>query len=186
MRVNQVVLIPDFDNQGNLGRHFGRFSEYDALYSYFDSFCEFLDEDRISFRIQAKGDLILPNTLVVHCSSGWEKDDKPRPNSSSVIYATAQSRVIAQLFIETLSEWGRVYTALDHRIREVKNCKDNPLLNIENTMALQIEPFRLNGALADDYIKRGEVLGRMLAQCVYEYMLDRGEVAKIANISRVV
>lgn len=186
MRVNQVVLIPDFNNSGNLGRHFGRFSEYDALNSYFDTFCEFLDQDRISFRTQTKDDLIEPNSLVIHCSSGWEKDEKPRPNSSSVIYGTPGSRAIAQLFIETLSEWGKCYSDLGHKIREVKNHKKNALLLHEKTMALCIEPFRLNGANVDAYIKGGPILGRMLAQCVFEYMLERGEVAKIANISRVV
>lgn len=177
MRVNQVIVIPAFNNCGNLGRYYGKACEYDVVNSYVETLCEFLEHDRITYQvITDKDELIYPNSLILHCGAGWNKaPTKSKNNHSLVAYSQSTSKKLAEIALETVSEWGKCYVDLSHKSREIATYPDNANLDIENTFALYIEPFRLNGPMYEEYLKACPTLGRMLAQCVFEFLAARNE-----------
>lgn len=180
MRVNQVVIIPSVGNsKTDFGRYFGRFCENDAVAAYVEPLCEFLDQDRIRFQAQSPAFVIEPNSLVVYCTVGWDKEpEKLKTNHSTVAYAQASSRKLGEFTLETVSEWGKCYVDLSHKAKEISNAKDKRLSQ-ENVFAIEISPFCLNGPKVEDYIQRCEVFGKMMSQCIYEFMNAREEVPKL-------
>lgn len=178
MRVNQVVVIPAFTNSGALGRYCGKTCEYDAVNAYVESLCEFLDHDRIRFELRPPDsrEPILPNSLILHCSVGWnKKDSKSKNNHSVVSYAQSSSKKFAEILLETVSEWGKCYADLGHKCKENDKDRENILLRYIDTFSVSIEPFRLNGPNPDEYMRGAPTLGRMLAQAIFEFLASRNE-----------
>lgn len=177
MRVNQVVVIPAFTNSGSLGRYHGKACEYDVVNAYVEPLCEFLEHDRIPYQLKTDPDeKIFPNSLVLHCGAGWNKMPTKSKNNHSVIgYGQGTSKKLAEIALETISEWGKCYVDLAHKSKEVATLDDNPNLMVDGTFGLFIEPFRLNGPMYEEYLRTAPILGRMLAQCVFEFLAARNE-----------
>lgn len=181
MRINQVIVVPAFSKRV-YGRYHGRFCEFDVIDAYVPPLVEHLEHDRIPFILYQDGEIILPNSLIIHCSVGWLKTpSKVKTNFSLISYSHANSKRLAEIAIETVSDWGKCYGDLQHKTKEVANDKENLLLRYKDTMAIAVEPFQLNGPNVDDYLKGGEVFGKMLAQCVYEFLFSRNEMPKLAS-----
>lgn len=179
MRINQVVIIPEF-SKSHLGNHTAKTNEYDVMGAYIETLIEYLEIDRICFYVASNGEVILPNSLILYCSVGWDNGKKPQKyNFSKVSYAQKSSKRFADFAMETLSEWGKCHVDLSHKCKEGANAKAHDCLRFGDTIAVQIEPFLLNGPNSDDYIKHVPVMGRMLAQCIYEFMSSRDEIKRI-------
>lgn len=173
MRVNQVILIPAFSNDGNLGRYHFNACEYDAMAAYFEPLCEHLDNDRVSFLIQKPEDSIFPNSMVLYCGIGWEsKNDKIKSNYSQISYCQQTSRRLCDFFMESASEWGRCYVSHGHKTREMSKAKHS-FLDQPNTYAISIEPFKVNGEFFDEYIRHASVLGQMMANTIREFITTK-------------
>lgn len=186
MRINQVVLIPAFSGRGTTGRYYGRYCEHDAVTAYFEPLVEHLENDGVIFQVQKEDEPIFPNSLVLHCSIGWDKLplDKQKCNYSTVSYSLPQSKRVAEIIVESVSDWGKLYGTLSHKTKEVTNEKKNMLLKYEQTVGIYVEPFALNNALCEDYLKGAPVFGKMLAQAIFEFLWTRNEVPKMQSSIR--
>jgi len=181
MRINQVVLVPSFHTISGEGQISGRFSEREAVHGYMESTYEHLEEDRVIVKIHDNTDVILPNTLLIHCYLGWERpQSKAKYNIATIGYIQTEVVPLAMLLCESLSEWGRSYVDYHHKTANPRLEESLPLSDTQSTMSIVLRPFKLNGAESTVYMKNLETLGRTIAYCVNEFLLIRGEQGKLA------
>lgn len=185
MRVNQVVVVPAFHAKFKPGRVVGRTSEHDIVAEYTRNLAEQFDEDNVAHDVYSHEhkQLILPNSLVMHCSVGWQgngKGQKAQKNVTSVMHGPQPgSKKFAELLAEALSDWGKCMVDHGHRTKAVEEDLDLFFLQIPETIAVSIEPFWINGPNATDYTMRLFDLGRVLSQTVFEFLLSRNEQPRI-------
>lgn len=185
MRINNVVIVPAFSKHANPGRYIGRYCEYDAMEGYLDQFIDQIDADRIPYKVESDVNLIQPNSLILYTGIEWFDDnpEKLKCNYSTISYGPKENRRISKLAIEVMSDWGKCYGDPGHKVKEKIKVSDK-VLNIDNTLALSIKPFCLNGPRADDYMKNLVKCGDILAQFLYEFMLARDEVRLLPTMYR--
>lgn len=186
MRVSEVVIVPSVSREGQ-GRLFGKFSEFDVVNGYVTTLCENLEEDRVNFRVLREGENIYPNSLVLYCSSGFlEKKSKSERNCTIVNYKTPSSVPFAETVVEALSDWGKCYVDYKHKASNPIKLDGHNILNeaaaVENTIAISVQPFHINGPNSGEYMKRLPSLGKILSTCVYDFLLSRGEHPKMMRL----
>lgn len=171
--------MPAFTHK-NLGRYHGKANEYEAVNCYLQELSECLDNDGVRHRIEKEDAQIFPNSLVIYCSVGWATGNR-KSNSSSISYGQANSRVVASLFTETLSDWGKCYVNLGHTAK-LSNSDKRAFLNVPDTMGISVEPFKLNLDSSSEYIQRAKNLGKTMAHCLFEFLLSRNEQPRMMNV----
>ncbi len=178
MRVNQVVVIPEFYSGKGYGRIFEKVSEFDGMISYLHTLCDALDDDGIRYTMYNEADPILPHTLLIHASIGWFEPNKKGPkkcissNISTLSYGKG-STTLAKLFSEAMSDWGKCYVDFHHKTAEPKSEPKSTYLNYENTFSVSVSPFMVNAPNAEKYVEHAPVLGKMLANCIHEFVQMR-------------
>jgi hypothetical protein len=182
MRINQVLLVPEFSSPGKEGNfHLGA-CQRDVVDAYLNTLVEGLDENRVTYSVFREGDIILPNSLIVCLSSGWLKPTSTATKQiSEVRYHTPESLHFAKIVCDSISEWGKCYVSYYHRGNRPLTDKDNPFLKVKDTMAVSINPFKLNGENTADYLRWLPKLGEILSECIYDYILSRGEQPRMMS-----
>ena len=183
MRINQVIVFPEFSRDKNYGRIAGSVSEYDAVTAYVESFKENLDNLGVRPWDYRPDEPIYPNTLIIHCSIGWiEPKDKPtKHNYSTISYGTTQSRSLADIFAENTTGWGHCYINHGHTTKDPKRGDNRKFMTAADTLSVSISPFLANGPDIEDYIRHAPMLGKMLAIAVTDFMNIRGELPKLVS-----
>lgn len=174
MRINQVVVVPEYDEY-DFGRRDKNYCEHDIISGYLDTFCEFLDHDNIDYKIERRESAaIMPNTLIVYCRSGWMAP--VNGTNFSTVYYSEKSKKASELMIESISEWGKCYIDTNHKTRERKMPKDHKFGSYDATMSLLIDPFVPGGPKHDDYMLWLPKLGEMMAHAIYGLLSERKEL----------
>jgi hypothetical protein len=177
-----VVVIPTLTSEKDFGRFANGLFESQVIQAYTESMIERFDEDRVRYRVFREGDLIEPNSLLLVCSIGWEKNTvSMEPNYSKASFGQSTSRKVCELLNEALTDWGKCYADYRHRTKEFSSAKDI-ILRRKDTLAVKIEPFLLNGPSSDEYAKNLGILGEMLAQAVVEFLAIREELPRLPTM----
>lgn len=185
MRVNQVVVVPAFQANTKPGRYIGRHSEHDVIGSYVTSLVDELDEDLVqhSLYIHGQTQLIMPNSLVLHCGIGWQGNgggQKALKNVSTITHGPQPgSKKFAEILAESISDWGKCFVDHGHRTKAVELEQDLSFLVVPDTIAISIEPFKINGPNCQDYCTKLYELGQVLSQSLFEFLLSRNEQPRI-------
>lgn len=184
MRVNQILLVPEFSEVGKDGNAWGNHNQKDVVRSYLETLREHIEENRHDFSVFREGDVILPNTLIVCLSAGWGRaESRSKLNGHSVVYGSPESMEFAELMAETLGEWAKNYVNFHHKMGAPTVESKNPFLSVKDTIAVAVSPFKLNGPNSEDYMRWLPKLGQLMANCIYEYLLHRGERPRMANVN---
>ena len=184
MRVNQILLVPEFYGTGKDGNVWGNHNQKDVVRGYLQTLQEHIEENRHDCSIFQEGDTILPNTLIICLSAGWGKaESRSRLNGHSVVYGDDNSLEFAELMAETLGEWAKNYVNYHHKMATPARESKNPFLSVKDTIGISVSPFKLNGPNSEDYVRWLPKLGQLMADCIYEYLLHRGERPRMANVN---
>jgi hypothetical protein len=182
MRCNQVLIVPEFLDGAKEGYIHEATSQKDAVKAYLETFVDSLDEDRVKFSVFQQGDIILPNSIVVCLSIGWQKPgSKSKVNSNEVSSGNKESEEFANSVSEAIFEWGKSYVNFNHRGSSPTLNKDNPFLKEDKTISITVSPFKLNGVNSDEYVRWLPKLGQILAHCIYEFLFSRGEQPRMMS-----
>lgn len=173
MRINQVVVIPEYDEY-DFGRREENYCEHDIISGYMESLIEFLDYDGVSLEVKRRDSgKIFPNTMIIYCRSGW--GTPVNGTNFSTVYFSKPSKKASEFMIESISEWGKCYVDTAHQTRERK-LNGHAYGDIDDTMALVIDPFVPGGPRHEDYMLRLPKLGEMMAQAVFGLLTERKEI----------
>lgn len=124
---------------------------------------------------------IFPNTLVLHCGAGWSHSKHPaKVNRSRVLLGMAEASELGCLVGEAIVHWGKTYCCYFHAGITPIVDTDDPVITVENTVGLRIEPFQLNGPDAAAYMCKLETLGRDIGRAISDYILSRGTAGHMA------
>lgn len=184
MRINQILLVPEFSEVGKDGNAWGNHNQKDVVRSYLQTLQESIEENRHDFSVFREGDTVLPNTLILCLSSGWARpDSRSKYNGHAVGYGGGESLEFAERMAETLGEWAKNYVNFNHKMAAPTLQSANPFLSIKDTIGISVNPFKLNGPNSEDYVRWLPKLGQLMADCIYEYLLHRGERPRMANVN---
>lgn len=184
MRINQILLVPEFSGVGKDGNAWGNHNQKDVVRAYLDTLSEHIDENRHRFSIYREGDTILPNSLILCLSSGWAKtDSKAKLNGHTVHYGRSLSAEFAEIMAECVADWAKNYVNFHHKNSGPSISTANPFLNVEDTIAISVSPFKLNGVNSADYYRWLPKLGEHMAHCIYEFLLTRGEQPRMMSVT---
>lgn len=119
---------------------------------------------------------IMPNTLILHCRIGWcDKPPSKRPlyNKSRIFQGAGDYGELPELISETMAHWGQIYVIHGHQGCNPVVCDEDPLLKVEGTAGLRLEPFILNGPAAEQYCGKLEELGRDLGRTIADFIIAK-------------
>lgn len=184
MRVNQILLVPEFSGVGKDGSVWGMHNQRDVVAAYLHTLTEHIDENRHQFSVYREGDTILPNSLILCLSSGWTKaESKSKLNGHSVFYGNDASGEFAAGMSECIAEWAKNYVNFHHKNSGPTRNNTNPFLKVSDSIAITVSPFRLNGPDSGEYYKWLPKLGELMAHYIYEFLLSRGEQPRMMAVS---
>lgn len=190
--MHQVLVVPGrghSDDEGlfDLGRCIGRYSELDVIDGYVSSLVDELENDGIRYQVLPTrqrpgiraGERFLhveQFTLVLHLCAGWAEGDAPAKNASSVFFGggTGGARDLAEALSDAMGDWGQCYV-FGHRTTKPGRLKTDTLLGVPDTIAARVEPFALNGADVEEYMRRLPALGEALGRAVSGFLMSRGQ-----------
>lgn len=176
------MIVPEFYAGKRFGRFHGMSSEYDAMMSYLLPLCESLEDDNVRYDIHQEGDIVNPNSIVIHASIGWFKEkDKPIKSNKSYIRHGKNSSALADVFYETIVDWGKTYIDFEHTGNDPREDKANEYLCHSDTIAVSIAPFMINHVKSDEYLRWAPMLGKMLSAVLIDFVRSHRDIPVSPN-----
>jgi hypothetical protein len=190
IRTHAVLVVPslghsDFAGKFTRGQALGRYSELDIIDAYVATLVEELELDGV--RVEVMGTRSRPGIrmvdrhkdvekyrMVIHCCAGWAEKPDTLKNISTVTCGPRRSFTLANALSEAVNDWGHCYV-WGHRSAKVTIGHEDPLLNVDDTLGVRIEPFQLNGPDIETYAAKLPQLGRSIASSISSYLLQRNE-----------
>lgn len=188
-RIHQVVVVRSLG--ATVGGRYSRgnyalgLNELDVIDGYFPTIIEELEAESIRYEVMETRDRpgtpaesrqkhVPPFSLVLHLRAGWFPTTKaiPKTNLTTISYGGQRSRILAEEMADAVGQWGTCW-AFGHRIGNPRVVDNDPLLLVEETKAVAIEPFALNGADAPEYLKRLPQLGSVIGRAVADHLKTR-------------
>ena len=191
MHIHQVLLIPAYGHSTDTGEfdrgrvHDG-IAEVDVIDGYMPALMDELDCESIRFRtletrsrpgVKEKDRPLAVESLslVVVCGAGWlDKKVVKGKNVSTVTFGQKSSFQLADEVAEAIGQWGACYV-FGHKTANPREDNESKLLNVEDTKAVLVEPFGINGPDVREYMKKLDQLGVCIARAIADHLHSRGQ-----------
>jgi len=189
-RTHAVLIVPslghsDITGKFTRGKALGIYNELDIIDAYVATLVEELELDGV--RVEVMGTRSKPGIrmgdrakevekyrMVIHCCSGFADKPDTLKNISTVTCGPRRSFTLANAISEAVNDWGHCHV-WGHRSAKVTIGHEDPLLNVDDTLGVRIEPFLINGADVEMYASKLPQLGRSIAAAISSYLLQRNE-----------
>ena len=185
--IRKFIIIPRFGNTAS-GFDFGSIREnvtqLDVVNNYTQAFVRHLQMSGIIHELipndknpgideKDRLPLVPAGTMAIICGCGVSKFKKTKRNFSSAVAFGHKNKKYAHYFLEGMNDWGKSLN-YDHGSQKPLYETDNPFVRSfpEQIPILEIRPFQIGAPGVDDYWPRMDDLGRILANCVREIILD--------------
>lgn len=179
MRIHNIIVLPDFGFFGDnfiTGHCHGNTSQQEAIEHYAKPMIDALENDYIYHtpittwrgpslsQEQREGLGSHQYELVLALGCGWHKNPRTK-NGSRVLYSRNEDLHVAQMFCESLADWGHRYV-FGHQV-------SRPVKLDTKQRIIRIEPFSLNGPNSAEYQCRLKELGETVALSLSMYLNER-------------
>lgn len=168
-KINGLTIIPDFGFFGKdliKGHQANKYFQSDVVREYAQVFHEELEKNYVmseliqthkkpSLTLEQRQAVIQANRPTIYLGCGWENKNREH-NISRVFYSHKSCERLAKSLCESLEDWGHRYV-FGHRV--AKPVQDK---SISKGPAVRVSPFALNGANAEEYLKRLRELGETM------------------------
>lgn len=199
VRTHAVLIIPslghtDLAGRFTRGRLAGNINELDVIDGYVEALVQELEESNIRVEVMdtrsrpgipmaLRHTKIEKHRMVLHCCGGANEGEPSSKNYSMIACGPRNSFAIATAINEAVEDWGSCYV-FEHKAAKIAMKHADPVINVEDTIGVRIEPFQINGPKADVYAGKLRQLGVAIAAAVVGYLDARGE-GHAGYISRV-